>query len=760
MAVFAPESATAQTVRGTVVGTGDVGVPGVVVQLMDSADAVVARALTNERGDFLLAGVRPGTVRVRTLRIGFRPTTSQPFVVRAGEDVTRRIVLSGIAFALDTVHVTDRAVCREADNASASSAFGVWDQARAALAATDLTLRSRSLAMTLLRYAQILDRTGDTVLNRASQILTDSSAQPWISLSADSLRRSGYIAAEGDSVVYRAPGLDVLVSNEFVADHCFRLVKSKTDTSRLGLEFESAHETKDVPDIKGTLWLDRATSELRALDFGYANTPLALQERLAGGSMQFARMPNGAWLITRWEVHMPTLAMRAQAMKGLRTIVRAPAVTDVRASGGELVMVRRGNDTLWVGRTLRVAGVVLDSLTGKPVVDARVALQGTQVDAAADSAGRFDFPPVPPGDYVLEVRSASLDSMRAVHRVPLSVMDSIPSLIVHAPDAQVIASALCGASPALATLPGIVLGSITSGALKTTIAEWSELDGGRSRWIETRSDSTGRFLMCGVPLGTDITVSASADSGAAAPVSVNLRNGARVARVQLAFDRSLAATAIFSGTVLLDSTMTPIADAEVALTDIGRSVRSSANGTFRINGIPAGAHDIAVRKLGYASIATQLQFAPNQRVQRRVVLGHVSVLEAVNVTATSNGPWVQAFEDRRKIGLGTFFTREDLAKYDGGQLRHALGTTRGLQVEPKKGQIILGGARKCPSFWYVDNYWLYDGKPTQRIPQLRDFPPESIEALEFYGSVAEVPAELSALNAICGVIVIHTRESP
>ena len=51
-AIAVGESAAgAQTVRG-VVTARDVPMPGVVIQLVDSTSAVVARALSNDRGEF------------------------------------------------------------------------------------------------------------------------------------------------------------------------------------------------------------------------------------------------------------------------------------------------------------------------------------------------------------------------------------------------------------------------------------------------------------------------------------------------------------------------------------------------------------------------------------------------------------------------------------------------------------------------------------------------------------------------------------
>src|SRR6266571_131576 len=103
-----PLAAHAQSVRGVVVDAGDRPVAGVVVLLLDSASQVTARALSNERGEFRVASSRPGSYRIRTLRIGFRPVMSEPAALTAGSEIAKRVVLSGLPIALDTMRVVDR----------------------------------------------------------------------------------------------------------------------------------------------------------------------------------------------------------------------------------------------------------------------------------------------------------------------------------------------------------------------------------------------------------------------------------------------------------------------------------------------------------------------------------------------------------------------------------------------------------------------------------------------------------------------------
>src|SRR5687768_2271261 len=113
--------AGAQNVRGVVVDRADAPVAGVIVMLLDARSVVVARALTNERGEFRVGSSLPGSYRLRTLRIGFRPSTSALLALAAGEEATRRVTLADIPMGLDTVQVTSQNNCSiRADTAAAT----------------------------------------------------------------------------------------------------------------------------------------------------------------------------------------------------------------------------------------------------------------------------------------------------------------------------------------------------------------------------------------------------------------------------------------------------------------------------------------------------------------------------------------------------------------------------------------------------------------------------------------------------------------
>jgi hypothetical protein len=791
-------SASTQSVRGTVVAAAGAPVPGVVVLLLDSLDAPAGRALSNDLGGFIVRSQKAGTFRVRTLRIGFKPEVSDQIALGAGDEVQRRITLTNLAVALDKVTIAGRNACGTSAVANASATLELLDQARAALTATELTNEARTVTSTSVVFRRVMDASGRAVLGQRAAVLVDSGAQPWQSTPIDSLRRFGYVIESGDSLIYRAPGLDMLASEAFIADHCFRLVEER-GTARIGIAFEPAPERRRVAEIRGTLWLDRATAELREMDFRYANVETAIVDARAGGNAQFARTKNGSWVISAWSIRMPVLqsrqrpALASRGIGGSRGDV-AVEITSQNVVGGSLSVVTRSDqvaDTLWKRQPLTVTGVVVDSASGNPAVDARLALRGTGVNAFTDARGAFTMPGVLPGSYTLELRTSSLDSVGAVNALAYTLTDSAVPIRIRVPNATQLATSMCGGSlGALAPMSqGIVFGAVTmlgsdsAASRASVVAEWTEGADDEFRWKEVKADDNGRFRLCGVPIGRTLVLRAMTDSGSADPSLVTIARDRKFARTEMEIDPAVPGTGVFAGLVVRDTANSPIEGAEVVIAGVGKSMLTGKRGAFRLREVPTGEREVMVRKLGYGPMTTKVTFTPNKTVTRRIVLSPVQVLNQVDVTAERmRDPMLKLFEENRKLGIGQFLTRDDLERMRALPLSSALremttvrlviqnsaawiGSSRGCltkQPRPKLegasgGPITVEGTICCFPSVYLDRMRLYGGEKDGFTPNLNTYNPEQIEAVEFYPGLSTVPAEYAQIDQRCGVLVLHTR---
>src|SRR6185369_8428703 len=89
-----------------------------------------------------------------------------------------------------------------------------------------------------------------------SRLRTGMATKIYPARSAQELATLGYIQRDADSLTFNGPDADVLFSNEFLNNHCFKLVPSlDQEVNLVGLGFEPAGGG-NRSDIKGVMWLD------------------------------------------------------------------------------------------------------------------------------------------------------------------------------------------------------------------------------------------------------------------------------------------------------------------------------------------------------------------------------------------------------------------------------------------------------------------------------------------------------------------------
>ena len=135
-----------------------------------------------------------------------------------------------------------------------------------------------------------------------------------------------------------------------------------------------------------------------------------------------------------------------------------------------------------------------------------------------------------------------------------------------------------------------------------------------------------------------------------------------------------------------DTFLPKIGGAEIAIVAVGKSVLTDSHDAFTLAGIPAGEHEILVRRIGYGAANTRVTFSGHETLERRVVLGRAVVLETVSVSARAIERAMASFEENRRLGLGHFITRAEVAKYDGGKLATVLQQIPQLDMRRGRGE--------------------------------------------------------------------------
>jgi len=161
-------------------------------------------------------------------------------------------------------------------------------------------------------------------------------------------------------------------------------------------------------------------------------------------------------------------AQLSARIDSLRSVVYALAQeASASASKGSSELERRPSSESEVIRSYAVAagfvaGIVLDSETGRPIAGAQVTLSGKAIGALSDSAGHFNIQNVPPGD--LELAADLIGYGSVLLRVGAGAPEGVVARFVLHPRARVecegltyrrvgatVRDALTGLAPATAT---------------------------------------------------------------------------------------------------------------------------------------------------------------------------------------------------------------------------------------------------------------------------------------------------------------------
>ncbi|HEU6451771.1 MAG TPA: carboxypeptidase-like regulatory domain-containing protein [Gemmatimonadaceae bacterium] len=509
-----------QIARGTVTERGSgAAIPGVLVSLVDEGGRAVSTVFTDEKGNYDISAPSAGRYAIEAKRIGVRQKRGAAFTLAAGETHRENVVLDPVVSLLSGMKVEGRSKCvaRPGDDARTAT---LWENARAALTATVLTSRKPISGM-ITRFTRERDPDDGRILNADHHNAHGDMSRPFVSIPVDRLSREGYVVPRDDgSTDYYAPDADALLSDEFLRDHCFRVVPGGSERVRMvGLGFEPVKGRK-VADIEGVLWMDAATAELESIDFTYRSIPKLRLDKEFGGLVRFSRLPNGRWIVSAWVIRMPIMAEdrreRSTLPGGVIVDASSRLVLKVVREEGGTVLIDRGAPP----PRRAITGIVIGG-TGVPVAGARVSVAGTSISAKTGSDGRFEIAGIPEGLYSVVVSTAELDSLGVTgpaDTVRLTARGE-PGVTLTVPSRASLARAMCPDSPAdqrLAALRVVVVDSATGAPLSGAPARvwWKSYSGSvadktlaeRVDGMEAKLDSLGSFTICGLPAEQDIFV--------------------------------------------------------------------------------------------------------------------------------------------------------------------------------------------------------------------------------------------------------------
>lgn len=385
-----PTALPAQQIDGRLLEAGSRRpVSGALVELRPvGGDTVLAETMSAEDGAFHLEAATPGRYRIHVERIGYGDWRSGPFSLRTGQTMARTFRVSVRPVDLGTLQVETETECRVRPEEGRQAAR-LWEEIRTALRLTEVGQRRSLFRFRVRAWTRELGPEAETVREERTWTRTATTLRPFMAMSSELLAEQGFVSGEIGRRQFYAPSARTLVSDAFLDTHCFEVVPGSEAgrPGQIGLRFRPAPD-RSVPDVEGTLWVDRESAELRALEYRYVNVePPAVQER-AGGLLSFRRLPTGAWVVDRWHIRMPKLGRQeVRVFDETETRLRLTGLTE---TGRRVVTVRgEQGELIYDAERATVAGTVWDSTRSRPLEGAVVRLAGTGRADTTGPAGRF-----------------------------------------------------------------------------------------------------------------------------------------------------------------------------------------------------------------------------------------------------------------------------------------------------------------------------------------------------------------------------------
>jgi hypothetical protein len=218
---------------------------------------------------------------------------------------------------------------------------------------------------------------------------------------------------------------------------------------------------------------------------------------------------------------------------------------------------------------------------------------------------------------------------------------------------------------------------------------------------------------------------------------------------------------VVRGTVS-DSAGHPIVGAMVVVKNTDIRAVTGRDGRYTLPGVYPGETEVRAQRVGFQLQSATVTVKQADTARADFMMPNIAYLSTVESDATATSARMQAFEQRRARGVGSFITRAEIEKRHPNKLSDMLRTVAGVSIKSNSsaGQQSFVDIersthsinnRVCEVQLYVDGHPYPHGN-------VDDFPPETVEGVEVYRGGAELPSEYRAQNSGCGLIGIWTRD--
>lgn len=438
-------------------------------------------------------------------------------------------------------------------------------------------------------------------------------------------------------------------------------------------------------------------------------------------------------------------------------------------------------------RAQRVTGTLRDSLvSGGPLAGATVWIPGTMRTAKTDGRGHFQLDSVSPGSHSLTFSHPVFDSLGLA--APAWTIDvgqrGLSGLNLSVPP---IAVAFPGACPRLTTDAGAFVGVVRNATTDLPLASVSVL----ARWyvlavtpdhllawaLQTAgavTDAEGRFVVCGVPRDGEFSLVATLGTARTGVISQDLVGRLLGGRLLYlgppeAPDSAAMASAppvprgSLAGSLRSTTSGQPIPEARIQVLGSTVATQTSASGGFALADVPLGTQVVDIAAVGFVferrTVDVRTSAPPRLDLE---IAPAPQVLPTIGVVG--KGKQASTFEQRRRLGLGYFFTAEDLKRRGVYRVEDIFYSIPGFRVQTNgfatailSTRSLSAGSGPCSPQVYV-NGWRWPVAADGSEPLGLDA--HNVEAVEIYPGTATVPVEFGGGTSHCGAIVLWERTEP
>lgn len=232
--------------------------------------------------------------------------------------------------------------------------------------------------------------------------------------------------------------------------------------------------------------------------------------------------------------------------------------------------------------------------------------------------------------------------------------------------------------------------------------------------------------------------------------------------VLLAVNAASAQSAPPAGTIKLtvhDSLGYPVAGADLNVAGTVLHGESDVDGVVSLTSVAYGPATLRVRRLGFRPLSLDVVVEPGTTRAIDVVLARAAQPLAPVLVRGGRRVYsgrLASFFERRDLGNGHFFTRDELERMNPTMMTDVMRRVPGVRIVNTR---LVRNAIRFRNNACAPLVWL-DGSPLGAGEfDLDALSPRSVDAMEIYSGVSTIPVQFSEARGLsnCGVIAVWSR---